>query len=133
MFTPRTKRTRGDTKQLAEGKLLEPRVLKKQGKQGISPGSGGTSCGRGTEGRCGSMVETEVNKLYRLEAQAASLTAAEDGKATSARSTNSKDMQQYLETQEDKTGHEAPGDPDQGPPNDSSSAEGDKDRGEKGK
>jgi hypothetical protein len=80
------------------------------------------------------MVETEVNKLNRLEAQAASLAAAEADKATSARSTKTKDMQRYLEDQEDKkTGHEAPRDPDQGPLDDSLSSEGDKDRGEKGK
>jgi hypothetical protein len=102
MVTPRTKRTRGDTKHLSEEKLLEPRVPRKQGRKGISPGSG-TSRGRGTEGRRGSMVETEVNKLNRLEAQAASLAAAEADKANSDRSTRNIDMQRYIETQEDKT------------------------------
>jgi hypothetical protein len=79
------------------------------------------------------MVETEVNKLNRLEAQAAGLAAAEANKATTARSTKSQDMQQYLTTQEDKTGHKAPGDPDQDPPNNSSSSEGADDLGEKDK
>jgi hypothetical protein len=133
-FTPRSKRTRGDTKLLAMGKQLERKVSKKPGKRANSPGSGTSrGRGRGTDGRRGSIVETEVNKLNRLDAQAACLAAAEADKATTARSIKSKDIQQYLTTQEDKTGHEAPGDPDQDPPDDSSSSEGDEDLGEKDK
>jgi hypothetical protein len=133
-FTPRAKRTRGDTNLLAMGKQLEPKVSKKPGKRANSPGSGTSrGRGRGKDGICGSIVETEVNKLNCLEAQAASLAAAEADKATTARSTKSKDIQPYLTTQEDKTGHEAPGDPNQDPPKDSSSSEGNEDLGEKDK
>jgi hypothetical protein len=116
------------------GKQLVPKVSKQLGKRANSPGSGTSrGHGRGTDGRPVSIVETEVNKLNRLEAQAASLAAAEADKATTARSTKSKDIQQYLTTQEDKTGHEAPRDPDQDPPDDSSSSGSDEDLGEKDK
>jgi hypothetical protein len=125
----RTKRTGDDSKALAEGKLLEPRVSRKQGKK-VSPGSG-TGRGRGTEGRGGSIVGTKVNKLNRLKANAAKLAAAVADKANSNQSMRNIDMQRYIDSQEDKTGQEAPADPDQGPPDDSSSSEGEEDRGEK--
>jgi hypothetical protein len=61
MFTPRSKRTRGDTKLLAAGKQLEPKVSKKLGKRALSPGSG-TSRGRGgTDGGNGAVDSTRTH------------------------------------------------------------------------
>jgi hypothetical protein len=126
----RTKRTRGDSKALAKGKLLEVRVSRKPGKK-VAPDSG-TGRGWGAEGRHGSIVGTEVNKLNRLEAKAAKLAAAEADIANSNQSKNI-DMQCYIDSQADKTGHDAPAVQDQGPPGDSSSSERKEDWGEKDK
>jgi hypothetical protein len=71
--------------------------------------------------------------LERREALAASIAAAEADKAATAESRKRTDIQQYLTTQEDKSRHEAPGDPDQDPPDDSSSSVGDEDLGKKAK
>jgi hypothetical protein len=126
----RTKRTRSDSKALAEGKLLEVRVSRKPGKK-VAPGSG-TGRGRGAEGRRGSIVGTKVNKLNRLEAKADKLAAAEADIANSNQSKNI-DMQRYIDSQADKNGHDAPAVQDQGPPGNSSSSESNEDRGEKDK
>jgi hypothetical protein len=96
------------------GKQLEPRVPKKPMKRANSPGSGagpGRGRGKGDERR-GSIVETEVNKLERQEALAASIAASEADKAATAESRKRTDIQQYLTTQDYKSRHEAPGDPD---------------------
>jgi hypothetical protein len=58
----KTKRTRGDSKAIAEGKTLEPRVSRKQGKKD-APGSG-RGRGRGAEDRRSLIVvQAEVDKL----------------------------------------------------------------------
>jgi hypothetical protein len=70
--------------------------------------------------------------LNRLEAKAAKLAAAEADIANSNQSKNI-DMQCYIDSQADKTGHDAPAVQDQGPPGDSSSSERKEDWGEKDK
>jgi hypothetical protein len=97
-FTPRTKRTRADTKQLAMGNQLEPRVPKKPGRRANSP-SGGRGRGRGKgDKRRESIIETEVNRLERLEALATNIAAADANKAVTAESRKRTDIQQYLTT-----------------------------------
>jgi hypothetical protein len=87
-----TKRTRHDSKAFAEGKVLEPRVSRKPGKKN-APGSS-TGQGRGAEERRGSIVETKVTKLNRLEAKAAKLAEADLANANQSKNI---DMQHYID------------------------------------
>jgi hypothetical protein len=110
----RTKRTRGDSKATVEGKTLETRVSRKQGKKD-APGSG-RGRGRGAEERRSSIVvQAEVNKLNRKDAKAAKI-AAEKADIENESQSKRIDTQRYIASQADKSGHIVPDVLDQGPP-----------------
>jgi ribosomal 50S subunit-recycling heat shock protein len=110
----RTKRTRGDSQQIAEGKTLEVRFSKKQQKKD-APDSGRGRC-QGAAERLGLIViQAKVSKLNRKEAKTAKL-AADKAERENASKSKRSDTERFIDSQADKSGHIVPEDLDQGPP-----------------
>jgi hypothetical protein len=111
----RTKRTRGDIQQIAEGKTLELRVSKKQKKKDAPDSRRGRGRGGAAERRGSIVVQAEVSKLNRKEAKAAKL-ADDKAKIENASKSKRSDTERYIALQADKSGYIVPEVLDQGPP-----------------